>query len=80
MTPELLKYYEERFSMMTTQGWKDMIEDLEALKKNYETVSNIKSPDELYFRKGQLDIIYWVLNLKEVSEESFENLKNEKDI
>ncbi len=30
MNPELQKYYEERFSMMSTQGWIDLMEDVAA--------------------------------------------------
>lgn len=80
MTPELAEYYEERFSMMSTTGWKQLVEDVEELKKSYELVSNVKSPDDLYFRKGQLDIIYWLLNLKEISEQSYEDLQREETI
>lgn len=80
MTSELLHYYEERFAMMSTTGWKQLVEDVEELKKSYELVSNVKSPDDLYFRKGQLDIIYWLLNLKEISEQSYEDLKREETI
>lgn len=80
MTPELAEYYEERFAMMSTTGWKQLVEDVEELKKNYELVSNVKSPDDLYFRKGQLDIIYWLLNLKEISEQSYEDLQREETI
>lgn len=76
----LEKYYEDRFAMMSTTGWKQLVEDVEELKKNYELVSNVKSPDDLYFRKGQLDIIYWLLNLKEISEQSYEDLQREETI
>lgn len=65
---------------MATTGWKQLVEDVEELKKSYELVSNVKSPDDLYFRKGQLDIIYWLLNLKEISEQSYEDLKREETI
>lgn len=77
MTPELQKYYENRFGMMTTQGWKDFIEDLEELKKPLEVIPTIKNVEDLYFRQGQLDIVNWVLSLKSISEMAFEELKNE---
>ena len=32
MTPELQKYYEDRFSMMATPGWRDLIDDIEKIK------------------------------------------------
>lgn len=80
MDKELEKYYTERFSMMSTIGWKELIEDVQGLKDTYENLSTIKGVDDLYFRKGQLDIINWLLNLKDVSELAFEGLKIEETI
>jgi hypothetical protein len=31
VTPELQKYYEERFSMFSQQGWLDLIEDIDKM-------------------------------------------------
>ncbi len=80
MDQDLQKYYEERFSMMGTIGWKDFIEDVQALFDSYDKVNSIGSPDDFYFRKGQLDILQWILNLKAVSEQTYEELQNEKDL
>lgn len=80
MTPELEKYYTDRFDMMSSKGWKELIEDVEELKKSYENLSSVKTVDDLYFKKGQLDIIHWLINLKEVSEEAFEGLKLEETV
>jgi hypothetical protein len=77
---DLQKYYEERFSMMGTIGWKDFIEDVQTLFDSYDKVNSIGSPDDFYFRKGQLDILQWILNLKAVSEQTYEELQNEKDL
>lgn len=80
MAPEILNYYEERFSMMTTVGWKDFIEDINNLKAPLEDISTIKSVDMLYFRQGQLDIINWVLGLRDISEQTYEELSIEKNL
>jgi hypothetical protein len=80
MDKELAQYYEERFSMMSTIGWKQLIEDVQGLKDNYENLSNIKTVDELYFKKGQIDILIWLLNLKEISEQAFEGLQSEETV
>jgi hypothetical protein len=77
MTPALQKYYEDRFSMMATPAWADLVEDLENMKNPIEELSTIKTVDDLYFRKGQLDILNWLLSLKAVSELAYEELKNE---
>lgn len=65
--------------MMSTIGWKDLIEDIQAMYDAYNHVSAISSTEQLFFKKGQLDILNWILTLKEVSEKSYEEL-NEKNI
>lgn len=80
MTPELQKYYEERFSMMSTQGWAELVEDLTELKDNYADITKVNSVESLYFKQGQMDILNFILNLKSVSEFAYESLKNEETI
>ena len=77
MTPAIKEYYEERFSMMTTVGWKDFLEDINNLKAPLEDITTIKTVDMLYFRQGQLDIINWVLGLRDISEQTYEELNEE---
>lgn len=74
MTPELENYYTARFDLCATQGWKDLIEDCEGMIENYSDISKINSVEELYMRKGQLDILNWLLGLKEISEQAYEEL------
>lgn len=80
MTPEIKQYYEERFSMMTTVGWKDFLEDVNNLKAPLEDISTIKTVDMLYFRQGQLDILNWVLGLRDISEQTYEELSFEENL
>lgn len=77
MTPAIKKYYEERFSMMTTVGWRDFLEDINNLKAPLEDITTIKTVDMLYFRQGQLDILNWVLGLRDISEQTYEELNEE---
>jgi hypothetical protein len=77
MDKELQDYFENRFSTMATIGWKDFIEDTQALYDSYIQVSTVNSVEDLYKRKGQLDILQWVLNLKNVSEQTYKELQDE---
>jgi len=79
MTPELQKYYEERFSMMSTQGWVDLMEDVDNMIEPLNNISTIEDEKSLQFRKGELSILIWLKNLKQVSERAFEDL-NEKNV
>jgi len=71
---ELQDYYEDRFTTMATKGWSDFIEDVQSLFDNYNMVNSVTTHEELFKRKGQLDILQWVLSLKEVSSQSYEEL------
>jgi hypothetical protein len=78
MAPELQKYYEERFSTMSSQGWVDFVEDMQGLKAVYEDITKVNSVEDLYFKRGQLDILHLILNLKQMSETAYESLLNEE--
>lgn len=74
MDKALQEYYEARFDMMSSQGWKDLMEDVERIAESYDKVLEIKDAEELWKRKGQLDILNWVLNLKRETDTAWEEL------
>lgn len=76
---ELQEYYEARFDMMSSKGWKDLLVDVEKMIEERNNLMATKSLEELNLRKGQLDVLYWIKTLKQLSEESWEQL-NEKDV
>jgi hypothetical protein len=78
MTPELQKYYEETFSMMSTTGWKDLIEDFNKLKQELENIRTVKDAQTLSYRQGQLDILDLILNRKRTCEDIYEQLQQEE--
>lgn len=80
MDRELQRYYEDRFSMMASPGWKDLVEDMEKMVEAYDKIDSVEGLEDLYYAKGQLDILRWVLTLKQTSEEAFKELSDEKDI
>lgn len=79
MTPELQKYYEERFSMMSTQGWIDLLDDINAMITSLNNISTVSDEKDLQFKKGELSILTWLKTLKQVSEQAYEDL-NEKNV
>lgn len=60
---------------MSTVGWKEFMEDTQNLYDSYDQLSSVTSHDDLLFKKGQLDILSWILTLKEVSEETYKQLQ-----
>lgn len=74
MDKELQDYYEETFSTTGSKGWAFLIEDMESLSDNINDISGISSTDELFFRKGQLDILNLIINRKKICAESYDSL------
>jgi hypothetical protein len=79
MTPDLQKYYENRFSTMGTDGWLDLMEDIDNMIASLNNISTIPDEASLHFKKGELSILTWLRTLKEVSERAYEEL-DEKNI
>lgn len=64
--------------MMSTVGWKQLTEDTQTIRDEYNRVDRLgdTSPD---FRKGQIDILDWILTLHKVSEEAYRILEEQDD-
>ena len=70
----LQQYYEETFSMTATKGWQFLMEDLTKLKESVNNLSVTTDTQDLFFRKGQLDILDLILNRKKTCEEVYDQL------
>jgi hypothetical protein len=74
MNKELQDYYESRFEMMSTQGWKDLVEDIDKIIVSLNNISVVSDEKDLQFKKGELSILTWLKNLKEISERAYEEI------
>ena len=77
MAPELQRYYEQAFSMMATEGWQDFMEDIQKIANSYDKLSSVTETHPLDFRRGQMDILNWMLGLRTAYERSYEELQQE---
>jgi len=65
--------------MFATKGWKDLVEDLQRIKKSIR-VEDIPDEQTLFVRKGELRLINYLLSLKEVSDKTYQDLQNEDSV
>jgi len=77
---ELQKFYEEAFNTMSTQGWKDLMEDILRVKDSYDKLSAVTETHNLDFRRGQLDILNWLYGLKGSYEKAWEDIQAEGEL
>jgi hypothetical protein len=76
---ELQDYYENRFAMMATQGWADLLEDAELMINSIDSIAGIETEQQLHFKKGELSILHWIKNLRDASAEVYDQLTKEED-
>ena len=79
MTPELQKYYENRMDMMSGEAWTDLMEDVQNMFDATNDVSAIQDEKTLHFRRGELSIMPWLLNLKGMSETAYQQQKDDNE-
>jgi hypothetical protein len=79
MTPELQRYYEDRLGMFADPAWRELMVDVQNMLDATNTLSGVDDEKTLQFRKGEISIMRWMLSLEEVTADSYEQLKGEKE-
>jgi hypothetical protein len=79
MNREIQTYYEERFKMMSTTGWTDLIQDVEVMIEATDKVSGIEDAKALHFKQGELSILRWIKHLRDASIEVYDQLQEETE-
>lgn len=72
-------YFQALFGMYPTAGWQMIVEDMTRLKEVYNRVEDVENEKELYFRKGQLDIINQMISHQARSEAGYEAAIEEQE-
>ena len=70
---ELEVYFRQMNDLFRMKGWGLLIEDLKLQVPNIDSVEQVKTIEDLYFRKGQLNIIGTLLNLEETTNRGYED-------
>ena len=76
MDARLQRYYEERLSMCASDGWKDLMDDVMTMLDATNTLDGV-TLENMRYKQGEVSIMRWMLSLGEVSEQAYEQLKDE---
>lgn len=77
MTPTLQRYYEERISMCSSEAWNDLMEDVQTMLDATNKLDGVTT-ENLQFKQGEVSIMRWLMALKDVSEQTYEELKKDE--
>lgn len=72
-------YYQALFAMYPTEGWRKLQEDFNRLYDTHEKLHGLETAEQLWFRKGQLDIIAMVVNHQATNEFAYNTLLAEQE-
>mgnify|MGYP003645096550 CR=1 FL=1 len=64
---ELELYFRQMNELFRQEGWQNLIEEMKLNLPNINSIENAKDEKDLYFRKGQLNMIGFLLNLEETT-------------
>ena len=77
---ELEVYFRQMNDLFRMQGWGLLIEDLKLQVPNIDSVEQVKTIEDLYFRKGQLNILGALLNLEDTNLRGQESLSEDANV
>ena len=65
MNNELEAYYDDLREMFATSGWRRLIQDFDDNLLSVNSIVNTKDANDMWFRKGQANVILSIINLEE---------------
>jgi|TARA_R110000737_G_C14539201_1_gene478657 hypothetical protein len=75
---ELEVYFRQMNELFRTEGWQALLKDLALNVPVINSVEHTKDVNDLYFRKGQLNILGTLLNLEETTRMGQEESQREE--
>ena len=74
MTKEEEVAFNNLFEMFNTEGWQQLVRDFTDSGNNINVAELVKDEKDLLFKKGQLNVIAQVVNLKEITTTTYDGI------
>lgn len=79
MDQETETYYDQYFSLFLTDGWKQLIQDFSNNALQINSLEAVKDINDMYFRKGQLNILAHLINMETIVSTNYEEANKTED-
>ena len=70
------RFLEDRIAMIESDGWLDLIADLENIQTNVVNIDTMSDEKDLWEAKGQLNILRFLLTLENSTHLALEQLQD----
>jgi hypothetical protein len=74
------QYFGRYFDMFASEGWKQFIEDMEGNRDLMSDLMTVKDANDLYYRKGQVDVLNRMVNFQDSIENAYKVVTNEENV
>ena len=74
---EVEEFYNKYFDLFGNDGWKQLIEELTQNAAAINSVEATKDGNDLYTRKGQLNVLAYMLNFESTVNNNFDELQKQ---
>ncbi len=72
MDQETQVYYDNYFSLFMTDGWKQLTSEFTNNANNINSIESTKDANDMYFRKGQLNVLAHLINMETIVSTNYE--------
>ena len=72
MDQETQEYYDNYFNLFMSDGWKQLMQDFNNNAVQINSVEAMKDADDVYFRKGQLNVLAHLINMETIVTTNYE--------
>tara|TARA_R110000796_G_scaffold213579_1_gene329665 strand:- start:570 stop:815 length:246 start_codon:yes stop_codon:yes gene_type:complete len=77
---ELEIYFRQMKELFRMEGWQTLLKDLKEQVPLIDSIENTKDNNDLYFRKGQLNILGVILNLETTTDQGLEESQRDYNV
>jgi len=71
---DLQAHYDLMFELFASPGWKRFVEEAERFAGGVNQIGRLQDDKGLYFAKGQMDVLGWIIRNQEMTEKAYEVL------
>ena len=79
MDQETQTYYDNYFSLFITDGWKQLTSEFTNNANNINSIEATKDANDMYFRKGQLNVLAHLINMETIVSTNYEEASKIED-
>ena len=77
MDNKLDLYYQNRFAMFSSNGWKELMADVTNMYRASNALDGA-TKDNFEFKQGELNVMKWLLTLEQTTKTSYEGIENDE--